>query len=175
MNIFNRDKIDWENFTAKLLQHNVVYHSDEYSGYDIIISEILSWCKNNPEQTYQRGYKPGDIVSDTRILSYYIGPTRQLTWKELTLALGFCKDIILPDHHDCNICFQREKCNASFKNNKDQERCSGWMKEHGEPDDEEEYKKFIDDLLYLKYDNNISINFDNISEEEFKKLITELK
>ena len=99
MNIFNRDKIDWENFTAKLLWHNVVYHGDEYSGYDIITSEILSWCKNNPEQTYQRGYKP---------------------------------------------------------------------------DDEEEYKKFIDDLLHPKYDN-ISINFDNISEEKFKKLIAELK
>ena len=95
---------------------------------------------------------------------------------------------IKPDHHDCTICFQRERCNVSFKNNKDQERCSGWLKENGEPDDEEEYKKFIDDLLHLKYDN-ISINFDkiskdelntilttfNISEEEFKKLIAELK
>ena len=78
---------------------------------------------------------------------------------------------IKPDHHDCTICFQRERCNVSFKNNKDQERCSGWLKEHG---DEEEYKKFIDDLLHLKYDN-ISINFDNISEEEFKKLIAGLK
>lgn len=48
------------------------------------------------------------------------------------------------------------------------------MKEHGETDDEEEYKKFIDDLLHPK-DDNISINFDNISEEEFKKLIAELK
>lgn len=80
---------------------------------------------------------------------------------------------IKPDHHDCTICFQRERCNVSFKNNKDQERCSGWLEEHGEPD-EEEYKKFIDDLLHPKYDN-ISINFDNISEEEFKKLIAELK
>ena len=49
-------------------------------------------------------------------------------------------------------------------------------------------KKFIDNLLHPKYDN-ISINFDNISkeelnsiltifninEEEFKKLIAELK
>lgn len=162
------------NFTARLLWHNVVYHGNEYSGYDIITSEIPSWCKSNPEQAYQRGYKPGDIVTDTRILSYYIGPTRQLTWKELTLALGFYKDILIPDHHDCNICFRRERCNASFKNNKDQERCSGWLEEHGEPDDEEEYKKFIDDFLHPKYDN-ISINFDNISEEEFKKLIAELK
>ena len=95
---------------------------------------------------------------------------------------------IKPDHHDCNICFRRERCNASFKNNKDQERCSGWLKEHGETDDKEEYKKFIDNLLHLK-DDNISINFDkiskdelntilttfNISEEEFKKLIAELK
>ena len=53
MNIFNRDKIDWENFTVRLLQHNVVYHGNEYSGYDIITSEIPSWCKGNPEQTYQ--------------------------------------------------------------------------------------------------------------------------
>lgn len=81
---------------------------------------------------------------------------------------------IKTDYHDCTICFQRERCNVSFKNNKDQERCSGWLKEHGEPDDEEEYKKFIDDLLHPKYDN-ISINFGNISEEEFKKLIAELK
>ena len=53
MNIFNRDKIDWENFTVRLLWHNVVYHGNEYSGYDIITSEIPSWCKGNGEQAYQ--------------------------------------------------------------------------------------------------------------------------
>ena len=174
MNIFNRDNIDWENFTAKLLWHNVVYHGNEYSGYDIITGEIPSWCKDNPEQAYQRGHKPGDIVGDMRILSYWIGPTKQLTWKELTLALGFWKDILLSDHHDCNICSQREGCNAYFKDNPDQPRCSGWMKEHGEPDDEEEYKKFIDDLLNPIDNSELKIDLSNIDKEELETILKTL-
>ena len=114
MNILNRDNINWEDLTAQLLWHNVVYHRNEYSGYDIITGEIPFWCKDKPEEACQRGYHPGDIVRDIRFLSYYIGPTRQLSWKELTLALGFWKDILLPDHHNCNICSQRKDCKAYF-------------------------------------------------------------
>lgn len=169
MNILNRDNINWENLTAQLLWHNVVYHKNEYSGYDIITNELPSWCKDNPNQVYPRGNKPGDIVRDIRFLSYWIGPSRQLTWKELTLALGFWKDILLHDHHDCSICSQRKDCKAYFKDNTDQERCSGWMQEHGKPNEEEEYKKFIDNLLNPKYDN-ISINFINISEDDLKTM-----
>ena len=169
MNIFYRDKIDWENLTSQLLWHNVVYHKNEYSGYDIITNEIPSWCKDNPEQAYQRGHKPGDIVGDIRILSYWIGPSRQLTWKELALALGFWKENLLPDYHDCSICSQRNDCKAYFKDNPDQERCSGWMQEHRKPNEEEEYKKFIDNLLNPKYDN-ISIDFANISEDDLKTM-----
>jgi len=172
MNIFDRDKINWEDLSAQLLWRNVVSHKNEYSGYDIVINHIPSWAKDNPEQAYQRGYKPGDIVRDIRFLSYWIAPTRQLTWKELTLALGFWKDILLPDHHDCSICNQRKGCYAYFKDDPDQERCSGWMDEHGKPDDEEEYKKFIDNLINSYKNPEIKI-----SEEDLKKLkeISELK
>jgi len=174
MNIFNRDNIDWENLTAKLLWHNVVYHGNEYSGYDIITGEIPSWCKDNPEQAYQRGHKPGDIVGDIRILSYWIGPTRQLSWKELTLALGFWKDILLPDHHDCSICSQRDGCNAYFKDNPDQPKCSGWIKEHGEINEEEEYKKFIDDLLNPIDNSELKIDLSNIDKEELETILKTL-
>jgi len=174
MNIFNRNIIDWENLTAKLLWHNVVYHGNEYSGYDIITGEIPSWCKDNPEQAYQRGHKPGDIVGDIRILSYWIGPTRQLSWKELTLALGFWKDILLPDHHDCSICSQRDGCNAYFKDNPDQPKCSGWIKEHGEINEEEEYKKFIDDLLNPIDNSELKIDLSNIDKEELETILKTL-
>jgi hypothetical protein len=149
MNIFDRDNIDWQKLTAKLLWYNIIDHKNEYSGYDIITNNIPSWCKDKPEETYQRGYKPGDIIPDVRILSYWVGPTRQLTWKELALALGFWKEQLLPDHHDCKVCEQRKKCKAYFKDNPDQEKCSGWMKDHGY-DDEKEYKIFMDNLLNVK-------------------------
>lgn len=174
MNIFDRDKINWEDLSAWLLWYNVVSHKNEYSGYDIITSykTLPIWCKDNPEQAYPRGDKPGDIIRDIRFLSYWIGPSRQLTWKELTLALGFWKDILLPDHHDCSICNQRKECHAYFKDDPDQERCSVWMDEHGKPNDEEEYKKFIDNLI-----NSYKKQEIKISEEDFKKLkeISELK
>jgi len=166
MNILNRENIDWETLTAQLLWHNIVYHKNEYSGYDIITNDIPSWCKDKPEEACQRGYKPGDIIPDVRIFSYWIGPTRQLTWKELALALGFWKENLLPDHHDCKICEQRKKCKAYFKDKEDQEKCSGWMEEHGY-DDEKEYKIFIDNLLNTKYKN---LEIINLNEDELKSL-----
>ena len=62
------------------------------------------------------------------------------------------------------------------------------MQEHGKPNDEEEYKNFIDNLLNPKYDDNISIepiglnddeiktiaNAMNISVEELKNMISKL-
>lgn len=176
MNILNRDNIDWETLVAQLLWHQVVYHKNEYSGYDIITDyKVLpEWCKDNPEHAYPRGNKPGDIVRDIRFLSYWIGPSRQLTWKELALALGFWKENLLPDYHDCSICSQRKDCKAYFKDDKDQERCSGWMEEHGKPNEEEEYKKFIDNLLNANSSGSISVDLDNIGEEELETILKTL-
>ena len=131
-NIFERDKINWESWVKSLLWDNIVYHKNEYSGCNLMIKP---WGNH---------YKKGDIVGDVRILSYYIGETRPLTWKELALVLGLWKDHLTPDGHDCEICEDREKCHAYFKGDKDQERCSGWMEKHGKPDDEAEYQKFLD-------------------------------
>jgi hypothetical protein len=176
MNILNRDNIDWETLAAQLLWHQVVYHKNEYSGYDIITDykTLPVWCKDNPEYAYPRGNKPGDIVRDIRFLSYWIGPSRQLTWKELALALDFWKENLLPDYHDCSICSQRKDCKAYFKDNKDQERCSGWMQEHGKPNEEEEYKKFIDNLLNADSPGSISVDLDNIGEEELETILKTL-
>ena len=176
MNILNRDNIDWETLVAQLLWHQVVYHKNEYSGYDIITDyKVLpDWCKDNREYAYPRGNKPGDIVRDIRFLSYWIGPSRQLTWKELALALGFWKENLLPDYHDCSICSQRKDCKAYFKDDKDQERCSGWMEEHGKPNEEEEYKKFIDNLLNTDSPGSISVDLDNIGEEELETILKTL-
>ena len=71
-NIFERDKINWESWFKSLLWHNIVYHKNEYSGCNLMI-----------EPHFSRHYKKGDIVGDVRFLSYYIGVTRPLTWKEL--------------------------------------------------------------------------------------------
>lgn len=139
MNIFERENINWENFTSWILWHEVVYHGNEYSGYDIMVRPL--------EQ--MGGYKKGDIVSDVRFMSYYVGDTRPLTWKELTLALGFWKDILLPDGHKCEECPGEKDCKATFKYDKEQERCSGWMKDCPDKvlDLDEEYDKFIKNLI----------------------------
>jgi len=170
MNIFNRENIDWETLVSQLLWFNVVSHKNEYSGYDIITKykTLPLWCNGDPELAYQRGYKPGDILRDTSFLSYYVGPVRKLTWKELALVLGFWKEQLLPDYHNCSICQQKDKCYAYFKDDPEQERCSGWMKDHGHPNDEEEYKKFIDNILSLNDLKNIELT------EEEKQLLDKL-
>lgn len=147
-NIFDRNNFDFESLVGQLLWCNTVSHSDEYSGYDIIQNPPHNSFWEEIE-AYPRGNKPGDIVRDVTFLSYSIGPTRRLSWKELTLALGFYKDCLLPDYHDCSKCEDHKNCKAYFKDDPKQERCSGWIKDHADevPSIEEEYKKFIDDLL----------------------------
>lgn len=159
-NIFDQNNIDFKNWVTALLWNQIVYHKNEFSGYELII---------NPAE-YVSGYKKGDIISDTKFLSYYIGETRKLSWKELALAMGFWKDHLLPDYHICGECLLEKKCNAYFKYDDDQERCSCWMDEHGKPNDEEEYKKFIDNLM------NPTEPFTPVllSEEELKELSEEL-
>lgn len=155
-NIFERDKINWESWVKSLLWHNIVYHKNEYSGCNLMI-----------EPHFSRHYKKGDIVGDVRFLSYYIGVTRPLTWKELALVLGFWKDHLTPDGHDCEICEDREKCHAYFKGDKDQERCSGWMEKHGKPDDEAEYQKFLDNLM--NFPTSLEIKMDQEQMELIMK------
>lgn len=112
-------------------------------------------------------YKKGDIVGDVRFLSYSIGMTRPLTWKELALALGFWKDNLTPDGHNCEICEDRETCHAFFKDDLDHERCSGWMEKYGKPDDEIEYQKFMDKL----FNNDLRpIRMVKIGSEEYNVL-----
>lgn len=157
-NIFERDKNDWESWVESLLWYNIVYHKNEYSGCDLIVNDAVAG----------RGYRNGDIVGDTRILSYYIGDVKRLTWKELALALGFFKDHLTSDGHDCEKCEERETCRAFFKDDKDQERCSGWMEKHGKPDDEKEYRKFIDDLMSTRTGELLSIEHLKQIEEYLK-------
>lgn len=123
----NKNDIDWKSFAEQLLWRNIVHDKNEYSGYDIVLDKIPPFLQHIPkEQIYPRGHKPGDIVGDTRLLSYSIGPTKQLSWKELALELNLFEDILLPDNHDCENCPHNKKCNAYFKYDKDQEKCSWW-------------------------------------------------
>ena len=138
VNSFDQEHIDWKNVAVWLMWRNVVYHKNEYSGYDIVVEPI---------KEYVTGYKRGDIINDTRYLSYSIGQTRQLTWKELALALGLFKNHLTWDGHDCKVCEKRKGCKAYFKDDPDQERCNLWWEKHGYPDDEAEYKKFMDKLM----------------------------
>ena len=144
INIFDQDNSDWKKFAEDLLWQQCVYEKNEYSGYDIICRASNKMWGNEP---YPRGNKPGDIVKDTRFLSYYIGPVRELTWKELTLALGFFKDGLLNDGHNCKKCPERNKCNAYFKDNEEQECCRWWKQNMPVRDVEERYNEFIEKLI----------------------------
>lgn len=128
---FRKDSMDvedWKEFATQLLWHNIVYSKNEYSGYDVVTDDHPSWAKELPnEHLYPRGNKPGDIMRDTGFLSYYIGPVKKLSWKELALELGLFEDILTPDGHDCKNCPQRKDCLAYFKDDPDQERCRWWM------------------------------------------------
>lgn len=170
-NIFDRDNFDFESLTGQLLWCHCVEHGDEYSGYDIIQNPSPKSFWVGMENPYPRGNKPGDIVRDITFLSYSIGPTRRLSWKELTLALGFYKDCLLPDYHDCSKCEDYKKCKAYFKDDPKQERCSGWIKDHADevPDLEEEWKKFIDDLL----NNPSKLDLGPHFEKYYQKMIEE--
>lgn len=172
MNINNITSEDWKNLAAHLLWCHCVEHQNEYSGYDIVINPGQNNIYSSIDNPYPRGNKPGDIVRDTTFLSYSIGPTRRLSWKELTLALGLYKDILLPDYHDCSRCEDYKNCKAYFKDDPEQERCSGWEKYHADevPDIEEEHKTFIHNLL-----NNIGkLNLNLIKEVYSKTLGYEL-
>ena len=110
--------VDWKQFATDLLWFNIVSHKNEYSGYDLVTS-------GDGSQPYWRE-KKGDIVRDVRFRSAFAPPTKQLSWKELALELGLFEDILTPDGHNCKICPKYDKCNAYFKDDPDQERCSGW-------------------------------------------------
>ena len=124
---FRKDNMDWEELATVLLWMNIVHDKNGYSTYDVVTDGHPSWAKELPdEQLYPRGHKPGDIVRDTDFLSYYIGPVKKLSWKELALELGLFEDILTPDGHDCKSCPERKDCFAYFKDDPDQERCSWW-------------------------------------------------
>jgi len=163
-NIFNQDNIDFKNWVSALLWHQIVYHKNEFSGYELII---------NPAE-YVSGYKKGDIISDTSFLSYYIGETRKLSWKELALVMGFWKDHMLPDHHNCGECPLEKKCNAYFKYDDDQERCNGWMEDHKDelPSIDEEYQKFIERMMTPSKKFSV---FCSLSSEEMKEIMKTLR
>lgn len=171
MNIFDEKNFDYKSLVGQLLWRNTVSHKDEYSGYDIIQNLPANSFWAEMENPYPRGNKPGDIVRDITFLSYSIGPTRRLTWKELTLALGFYKECLLPDYHDCSRCKYYKKCKAYFKDDSKQERCSGWLHDHADevPDLEEEWKKFIDDLL----NNPPKLDLGPDFEEYYKQILKE--
>lgn len=133
-----KDNIDWKKFAKSLLWRNIVQNKNEYSGYDIITNDIPAWCKDKPEEACQRGYKPGDIVPDVSFLSYWIGPTKRLTWKELALELGLFNEQLVPDGHDCHKCPKEKTCFAYFKYDPDQERCSCWKEEYSNNKDSRE-------------------------------------
>jgi len=167
-NIFNRKDIDWERWVEALLWHQIVYHKNEYSGYDLMVKPL----EINGEKI--RGYEKGDIVGDITFLSYYIGETKRLTWKELALCLGFWKDSQLPDYHDCGECPLADNCDAYFKWDEDQERCGGWIEKCADkvPPIEEEYKKFIDRMMSPMRPGMV---FTSLTKEEMDKFMKMIK
>lgn len=120
MGVFNKNNINWESFGQDLLWNNIIYHKNEYSGYDIITSI------NHPEGK-RNGFDVGDI-GYYDILSFYVGEYKHLTWKELALELGLFEDHLISDGHDCKKCTNHDKCIAFFKDDVDHERCNWWEK-----------------------------------------------
>ena len=112
-----KGNVDWQKFAESLLWQMIVMHKNDDSGFDIITAQ-------NTEYSIP-GYGVGDI-GYWRILSYYIGDFKPLTWKELALELGLFTDRLTSDGHNCGICPEHENCKAYFKDDKDHERCNFW-------------------------------------------------
>jgi hypothetical protein len=102
--------IDWKSFAESLLWHNIVYHKNEYSGYE-------------------QGDVSGEI-GNYSIRSIFVETYHKLTWKQLALELGSFTDQLISDGHDCKVCPDRKGCRAYFKDDPDQERCNGWKEEY---------------------------------------------
>jgi len=51
--------------------------------------------------------------------------------RQLCLELGIWEDMLLSDGHNCKECPERKNCSAYFKDDPDQEQCSGWQKLYG--------------------------------------------
>lgn len=157
-NTFEQDKIDWKGWVKAILWHQYVYYGNDFSGYEIMVKPF----EINGESV--RGYRKGDIVGDTRILSYSIGETRRLTWRELALCLGLWKENLLTDGHNCQKCPDHKKCKAYFKDDKKQLRCSGWT------DDktlDERYQEFMDEIMKPLAPGSI---LKTLTDEEIKEL-----
>jgi hypothetical protein len=121
--------VDWKQFATELLWRNCIHDKNGYSGYDLVTEPERYSLFSALDNPFPRGDKPGDIVRDTSILSYWIGPVKRLSWKELALALGLFEDHFIPDGHDCKKCKCADTCHAYFKDDPDHEVC-GWWKEH---------------------------------------------
>lgn len=121
-----KNEIDWKSFAKSLLWRIIVEHKNEYSGYDMMMVD-------GPEG---RNIKKGDIGCFS--IQSYLDPFsyKRLTWKQLALEVGLFAEYLTNDGHDCKVCPNREKCQAYFKDNPDQERCRWWM-EHFKENNED--------------------------------------
>ena len=153
-NTFSQETINWKGWVEALLWHQYIFHEDEYSGYELVVKPA-EYCSH---------IKAGDIVGDIRILSYSIGETKRLTWRELALVLGLLKEYLLTDGHDCQKCPDYKKCKAYFKDDKKQLRCNGWT------DDktlDERYQEFMDEIMKPLTRESI---LKTLTEDEIKEL-----
>ena len=143
MTTMTKDDIDWKTFAKALLWNRIVYEKNEYSGYDLITDNIPAWGKGmTQEQLYPRGYKPGMIVGNTDILSYYIGPIKKLSYKDLAIELGLGEEFgLIWDGHVCKGCPKEKTCYAFFKYDGDHEKCNWWSENMVKPNDDEKDDK----------------------------------
>jgi len=111
-----RGDVNWEELAKALLWVNIVKHKNEDSGWDVMTEEGPAG----------RDIHKGDVGYWS--ICSYVDPYshKPLTWKELALELGMFEDILTPDGHDCEICPDKETCQAYFKGDKDEEQCSRW-------------------------------------------------
>jgi hypothetical protein len=110
-----KETLNWEEFGKQLLWHEIVYHKNDISPFEITDDGMVGFFSILSNWPYGlRNFKRG-------------------TWKEVALALGVFNEYLISDGHDCNICPERKDCTAYFKDDPDQERCSGWieLKEKG--------------------------------------------
>jgi len=105
-----RGYINWEEFAKALLWNRIVYDKNGNSGYEV-------------DTTHE--------VGNFSIRACQPNAYKELTWKELCLELGIWEDMLLSDGHNCKECPERNNCSAYFKDDPDQEQCSGWQKLYG--------------------------------------------
>lgn len=105
-----------------LLWRNIVSSKNEGSNYYKV--DVDGYGEMDcPKGSVHRGF----------CMQSWIHPSayHELTWKELYMELDYpYANLLVSDGHNCKVCPERKNCRAGFKDDPEQEQCSGWKEEY---------------------------------------------